>query len=76
MTPTHTRRVEVPNRMPQTSYEDMFCQENRYWSASLQQFLLFKLETSSHIDLNLMLQSTGKKNIFFLCHWELHLDPP
>lgn len=37
MTPTHTRRVEVPNRMPQTSYEDMFCQENRYWSASLQQ---------------------------------------
>lgn len=72
MTPTHTRRVEVPNRMPQTSYEDMFCQENRYWSASLQQFLLFKLETSSHIDLNLMLQSTGKKKKIYVtesCTW-------
>lgn len=29
MTPTHTRSVEVPNRMPHKSYEDIFCQQGK-----------------------------------------------
>lgn len=29
MTPTHTKSVEVPNRMPHKSYEDIFYQKRR-----------------------------------------------